>query len=78
VHCGLGSIWALLFLFRDIPRISTAFISGSTGEMTRIGVVVSALLLFAVASVAAEEQYTTSDFSTTSDVSRMEFQTCSG
>ena len=46
--------------------------------MTRIGVFVSALLLFAVASVAAEEQYTTSDFSTTSDVSRMEFQTCSG
>ena len=75
MHCGLGSIWAFVI---SVSCHAVDLISGSTGEMTRIGVVVSALLLFAVASVAAEEQYTTSDFSTTSDVSRMEFQSCSG
>ena len=41
--------------------------------MTRVGVLVSAFLLVAVTLVAAEEQHTA-----TSDVSRMEFQTCSG
>lgn len=72
VHCALWFCCPACYFFSIIPS--------STGEsqehgkgMTRVGVLVSAFLLFAVTLVAAEEQHTA-----TSDVSRMEFQTCSG